>query len=266
MLVVLLVSMTWCRVFMFSSKFLAPSRLNGRAAAPPLDLSTSRSFRQFNSCPLMPLDIFRFSLATASQSPFSSLELGPSTALTLLNVNRASAVPARWPVPSNPPYLPTLDGFKTLILARIQQITSIVLQVATSVEPPPITPAPLRRSTVRHRPAQRLALTGPEIQILPSGGWGVDGRKGDSGAAVGGAVDQERFRIGLILDFAKVDGGVGVVEGIGRECASGEDAAGCGQWEGSGVLAGIEGRGRGEGEGGGKGKEGGEFHHCWCQR
>jgi hypothetical protein len=67
---------------------------------------------------------------------------------------------------------------------------------------------------MRHRPPQRLALTRPEIQVLPSSGWGVDGGEGDSGATVSGAVDQERFRIGLVLDFAEVDGGVGVVEGV----------------------------------------------------
>lgn len=191
------------------------------------------------------------------------LDLRPRTPIRLFDVDRPLTAHAVGLSVPKPPNLVAVDLCICRVLARIEQLLSVIQQIACRPKCKPRGAHIRGRGPVGDAEAHRLRLMRDDVHLLEARGGRVDG---DEGEAVGGAIDvsaldDEGFRVGLVFDLSDVGGTVGVAEAVGLEVVGVEGAAANRQTKSvSGDLAFFEGCGGGQEAGGGGENGAGEEH------
>jgi hypothetical protein len=151
----------------------------------------------------------------------------PGTSIGLLNGQGALVADAVGLPCTPPPDLVGVDGRLVGVLARVEQIESIVGQDAVAVERPARRAHAGRGPAVRDREAHRLRLVRDDVRLLEARRRRVDGQEGEPVAAAGhaGPRHHERLRVGFVLDLPDVGRRVGVEEPQGLQVVEVEAAA-----------------------------------------
>jgi hypothetical protein len=181
--------------------------------------------------------------------PFSN----PGTSIRLLNRQGPLAAHPIRLARTPPPDLVAIDGRLLRVLARVEQIVSVVRQDAIAVK------GPARRAHAGRGPADRLRLVRDDVRLLEASRGRVDGQEAEPVGAAGyaGAGHDERLRVGLVLDLADVGGAVGVEEAQRLQVVEVEAPAADGEAEVAGGGLALLHDGGGGGCGGGDEGQGG---------
>lgn len=147
----------------------------------------------------------------------------PRTAISGMNVQRSFTRHApRERGACHPVDLVGVHVTQITVLAGIEQIQAVVHQPTPQVESEPVGACPRRGRTVGNAEAHGFRLVRDDVHVLPARRGLVDGLERNAvpgrTAAVGrGAVDDQRLRVGLVLDPTQVGGTVGVEQAVGLD-------------------------------------------------